>query len=59
VSADRAHFAAVVLAMNDWGGAQLPIAEHRDQRIGQLVLVVCEAFENFPPGIPGPATEWR
>jgi hypothetical protein len=45
--------------MNDWGGAQLPIAEHRDRRIGKLVLVACEALENFPPGIPGPANGWR
>jgi pimeloyl-ACP methyl ester carboxylesterase len=43
----------VTLVMNDWGGPQL-LADHgRTERIGRLVLVACEAFENFPPGVPG------
>jgi hypothetical protein len=49
----------VLLAVNHWGDAQLPIAEHRDHRIGKLVLVACAAVENVPPDIPGPADEWR
>lgn len=43
----------VALVMNDWGGAQALVADGRDQRIGRLVITSCEAFENFPPGLPG------
>lgn len=43
----------VTLVGNDWGGAQLVIAEGRAERVGRLVLTSCEAFENFPPGLPG------
>ncbi|MEX0630669.1 MAG: alpha/beta hydrolase [Chloroflexota bacterium] len=43
----------VTLVGNDWGGAQLVIAEGRAERVGRLVLISCEAFENFPPGLPG------
>ena len=42
----------VVLVANDWGGPQLTAADHPD-RIGGLVLTSCEAFDNFPPGLPG------
>jgi pimeloyl-ACP methyl ester carboxylesterase len=43
----------VTLVMNDWGGAQALVADGRDQRIGKLVITSCEAFDNFPPGLPG------
>jgi pimeloyl-ACP methyl ester carboxylesterase len=43
----------VTLIMNDWGGPQLLVDHDRAERIGRLVLVACEAFENFPPGTPG------
>ncbi|MFD6280839.1 alpha/beta fold hydrolase [Streptomyces sp. NPDC060209] len=43
----------VTLVMSDWGGAQALVAEGRDQRIGRLVITSCEAFDNFPPGLPG------
>ncbi|MFJ8859262.1 alpha/beta fold hydrolase [Streptomyces sp. NPDC102451] len=43
----------VTLVMNDWGGAQALVAEGRDQRIGRLVITSCEAFDNYPPGLPG------
>ncbi|MET9595844.1 alpha/beta hydrolase [Streptomyces sp. NPDC006516] len=43
----------VTLVMNDWGGAQALVAEGRDQRIGRLVITSCEAFANYPPGLPG------
>lgn len=41
---------------NDTGGAiaQLLVADH-PARIGSLVLVSCDAFENFPPGLTGRA----
>lgn len=43
----------VTLVMNDWGGAQSLVADRRDQRIGKLVITSCEAFDNYPPGLPG------
>jgi pimeloyl-ACP methyl ester carboxylesterase len=43
----------VTLIMNDWGGPQLLVYHNRTERIGRLVLVACEAFDNFPPGVPG------
>lgn len=44
----------VTLVGNDTGGAiaQLLVA-HRPERIGRLVLASCDAFDNFPPGLPG------
>ena len=43
----------VTLVCNDWGGAQLVIAPGRSKRVANLVLVSCEAFDNYPPGLPG------
>jgi pimeloyl-ACP methyl ester carboxylesterase len=43
----------VTLIMNDWGGPQLLVDHDRIERISRLVLVACEAFDNFPPGTPG------
>lgn len=43
----------VTLVGNDWGGAQLLIAEGCDERVGRLVLTSQEAFDNYPPGLPG------
>jgi pimeloyl-ACP methyl ester carboxylesterase len=45
----------VTLVGNDWGGAQLLVSEGLDGRVGRLVLASCEAFENYPPGVPGRA----
>jgi pimeloyl-ACP methyl ester carboxylesterase len=50
---ERLDLHGVTLVFNDWCGAQLLIAEGLDERVGQLVLVSCEAFDNYPPGIPG------
>ena len=44
---------AVTLVGNDWGGAQLLVSEGLDERLGRLVLTLCEAFDNYPPGLPG------
>jgi pimeloyl-ACP methyl ester carboxylesterase len=52
---ERLDLRDVTLAFNDWCGAQLLISEGLDQRVGRLVLVSCEAFDNYPPGIPGHA----
>ena len=43
----------VTLVCNDWGGAQLVIAPGGSDRVAGLVLVSCDAFDNYPPGIPG------
>ena len=43
----------VTLACNDWGGAQLVISPGNSDRVANLVLVSCEAFDNYPPGLPG------
>ena len=45
----------VTLVGNDWGGAQLLVSEGLDERVGRLVLASCEAFDNYPPGVPGSA----
>ncbi|MBA3798311.1 MAG: alpha/beta hydrolase [Geodermatophilaceae bacterium] len=39
----------VTLVMNDWGGPQFVVALDRAERVGRMVMVACEAFDNFPP----------
>lgn len=41
------------LVLNDWGGPILLVEMGLDERVGGLVLCACEAFGNFPPGLPG------
>jgi pimeloyl-ACP methyl ester carboxylesterase len=43
----------VTLVASDWGGAQVMVSEGVVDRVSRLVLTSCEAFDNFPPGIPG------
>jgi pimeloyl-ACP methyl ester carboxylesterase len=50
---ERLELGDVTLCFNDWGGAQVMIADGLTDRVGKLVLAACEAFENYPPGIPG------
>jgi pimeloyl-ACP methyl ester carboxylesterase len=50
---ERLDLQDVTLIMNDWGGPQLLVDHDRTERISRLVLVACEAFDNFPPGVPG------
>lgn len=45
----------VTLCFNDWCGAPVMVAEGLADRVGKLVLVSCEAFENYPPGLAGHA----
>ncbi|HXS47877.1 MAG TPA: alpha/beta fold hydrolase, partial [Solirubrobacterales bacterium] len=45
----------VTLCFNDWCGAQVMVAEGQMDRVGGLVLVSCEAFDNYPPGLAGHA----
>ncbi|OZM74217.1 alpha/beta hydrolase [Amycolatopsis antarctica] len=50
---ERLDLHEVTLVLNDWGGAQILLAEQRAERVARLVLTSCEAFDNYPPGIPG------
>ncbi|NGN69512.1 alpha/beta hydrolase [Streptomyces sp. A7024] len=53
---ERLDLRDVTLAGNDTGGAlvQLLMADKRDsERLGRVVLVSCEAFDNLPPGLTG------
>ena len=43
----------VTLVCNDWGGAQLVVSPGCSDRVANLVLISCEAFDNYPPGLPG------
>jgi pimeloyl-ACP methyl ester carboxylesterase len=43
------------LCFNDWCGAQVMIADGLMDRVGRLVLVSCEAYDNYPPGLAGHA----
>jgi pimeloyl-ACP methyl ester carboxylesterase len=47
---ERLELAEVTLVLNDWGGGQFLISDGGAGRIARLVLVACEAFDNFPPG---------
>jgi pimeloyl-ACP methyl ester carboxylesterase len=42
----------VTLVENDTGMAQL-LAGERPERLGRVVITSCEAFDNYPPGLPG------
>lgn len=50
---ERLDLREVTLVQNDWGGAQVLIANGSADRISRLVLTSCEAFDNYPPGLPG------
>src|SRR5215211_1512202 len=47
---ERLDLRDVTLTFNDWGG---PLFLASDERIGRLVPASCEAFDNYPPGVPG------
>ena len=42
----------VTLVQNDHAAALAMVGE-RPQRVGRLVISSCEAFDNYPPGLPG------
>jgi pimeloyl-ACP methyl ester carboxylesterase len=50
---DALDLADVTLVVTDWGGPLFLTDIGRDKRVGRLVICPCEAFENFPPGLPG------
>lgn len=43
----------VTLVHSDWGGALFLTARGLDDRVARQVILPCEAFGNFPPGLPG------
>jgi pimeloyl-ACP methyl ester carboxylesterase len=52
---DRLDLRDAILCFNDWGGAQVMIADGGMERVGKLVLVSCETAGNYPPGLAGHA----
>jgi pimeloyl-ACP methyl ester carboxylesterase len=52
---ERLDLSDVTLVFNDWGGAQTMVADGLLARVARLVLVSCEAFDNYPPGLAGQA----
>ena len=49
---ERLDLRDVTLIGIDWGGVQLTAVRH-PERVGALVLLPQEAFDNIPPGLPG------
>lgn len=49
---ERLDLRDVTLVQNDHAAA-LVLASERPERIARLVISSCEAFENYPPGLPG------
>ena len=43
----------VTLVVSDWGGPLFLTDAGRDQRVGRMVVLPSEAYDNFPPGFPG------
>lgn len=43
----------VTLVHTDWGGSLFLTAYGLDERVGRMIVLPCEAFTNFPPGLPG------
>ncbi|SEL00853.1 alpha/beta fold hydrolase [Rhodococcus maanshanensis] len=46
---ERLGLSDVTLAQNDWGGAQVLIANGDTSRIARMIITASEAFENYPP----------
>ncbi|MFF8878245.1 alpha/beta fold hydrolase [Streptomyces flaveolus] len=49
---DRLDLSDVTLVESDCGRAQTVAARH-PERLARLVLISCEAFDNYPPGLAG------
>jgi pimeloyl-ACP methyl ester carboxylesterase len=50
---DALDLADVTLVVSDWGGPLFLTDAGRDKRVARLVICPSEAFDNFPPGLPG------
>jgi pimeloyl-ACP methyl ester carboxylesterase len=44
---------AAVLGTDTGGGLALLLAQRRPDLVGRLILAAAEAFDNYPPGLPG------
>ncbi|MDT5070160.1 MAG: hypothetical protein QOK02_6315 [Mycobacterium sp.] len=53
---DALDLSDVTLIVTDWGGPIFLTDIGRDKRVASLVICPSEAFENFPPGLPGKLT---
>ena len=53
---DALDLSGVDLVVTDWGGPLFLTDIGRDKRVGGMIICPSEAFENFPPGLPGKAT---
>jgi pimeloyl-ACP methyl ester carboxylesterase len=53
---ERLDLRDVTLVFNDWAGPMVLVSEGRAERIARLVPCSCEAFDNYPPGLPGRMT---
>ncbi|WP_446459271.1 alpha/beta fold hydrolase [Streptomyces rochei] len=49
---ERLDLIGVTLVENDCGRAQTVAARH-PERLARLALIACEAFDTYPPGLPG------
>jgi pimeloyl-ACP methyl ester carboxylesterase len=47
----------VTVVQNDINIAA-PLVNDHPERVSRLVLVACEAFDNYPPGLPGRMIKW-
>jgi pimeloyl-ACP methyl ester carboxylesterase len=50
---DALDLADVTLVVTDWGGPLFLTDAGRDKRVARMVICPSEAFDNFPPGLPG------
>ena len=53
---DALDLTGVDLVVTDWGGPLFLTDIGRDERVGRMIICPSEAFENFPPGLPGKVT---
>lgn len=50
---DRLDLHDATLCFNDWSCGQTMIADGLLDRVARLALISCEAYENYPPRLPG------
>lgn len=50
---DRLDLQDATLCFNDWSCGQTMVADGLLDRVGRLALISCEAYENYPPRLPG------
>lgn len=50
---DALDLTETTVVISDWGGPLFLTDAGRDKRVSRLVICPSEAFDNFPPGLPG------